>query len=76
MAGWALARLSGDFGLRWFMPANGAEGGADASFAPSFAWPVLSLDFLAMYSEPDFWAYLSVIVPMWLVALVNYCLTD
>lgn len=65
--GWALAALSGEMGLQWFVP--GGEG--LGSFAPELALPTFRVGFLRTFADGEFWGCLSVVIPMWMVTLVN-----
>ena len=75
--GWAIAMLSGHLGFTWFTPNNAAVDDTTSpdlgtgGTADRFALPVFDARFLGMFLEPEFWQCLSVVIPMWLVNLVN-----
>ena len=76
-AGWAIAVISGSLGYAWFSPASpeptlpNTDGTGAIVPPPTIAFPHLQLTFLATFLQPQFWGCLSVVVPMWLVTLVN-----
>ena len=67
--GWFLAVASGNLGYRWFSPA--ADSPTMNLSLPAFTFPMPRAAFLATFADPAFWRHLSVVVPMWLVTLVN-----
>ena len=65
--GWCISVISGELGYKWFSPAPLALD----KFLPTIALPTPNFGFLATFMQPSFWHCLSVVVPMWLVTLVN-----
>lgn len=41
------------------------------AYAPELALPQLQLRFVRVFARPEFWHAISVVVPMWLVSLIN-----
>lgn len=63
-AGAAIAASSHWLGYQWFHPPELTGGG-------TLKLPLLQYDFWRTFLRPEFWGCVSVVIPMWLVNLVN-----
>ena len=68
--GWLIAVAQARLCYDWFQPAGGQQDGVDDSLS-AFAFPMPRVAFLQTFLHPPFWRCLSVVIPMWLVTLVN-----
>ena len=77
--GWLLSAISSEMGFAFFLADNGSRGGGGYGGGSSghlpraagFTLPRIHYHFLATFMEPTFWSCLSIVIPMWLVNMVN-----
>ena len=69
--GWLIAVISTKVGYTWWVSIDSDALHSLPSTHFTFDAPKLHLGFLSMYLDREYWRYISVVIPMWLVQLVN-----